>query len=440
MTDPRVLAAEKAAIAPLESAPGPGGLAFAGALGLLFAGALGAWGWQLLNGLEVTGLNSPVFWGVYITDFVFFVGVSHAGTLISAILRITDARWRTPYTRMAEMITIASLPFAATCVIVDLGRPERALNVILYPHLTSPILWDVVCISTYVTCSCLYFYTALIPDLAFCRDRWATRAGWRHWLYMVAALEWTDTPLQLRVHNRIMTGMSIALLGLVISVHTNVGFIFGMTIKPGWHTAIIGPYFVIGAALQGLGGLGLIGVILRRVLRLEPFINEHHLNQLRRFTIALICFWTYFTVAELLTTYYGGIPPEMLVFWSKVTGPFAWSFWGMILGCAVIPFILLVFQPGRLTAMLAWSGALINIGMWLERYTIVVPTAASPFIHTLARSYVPSWVEVMISVGWLAGFALLLASFMRVFPVLTLWELREEVEEEHAAEHGAPES
>ncbi|MEK7765463.1 MAG: NrfD/PsrC family molybdoenzyme membrane anchor subunit, partial [bacterium] len=205
-------AAEDSILAPVARPPGRREAGLVAGLAGAFLLALAAWGWQIANGLQVTGLNNPVFWGTYIVNFVFFIGVSHAGTLISAILRITQAQWRTPFTRMAEMITIASLPFAATCVIVDLGRPERMLNVILYPHFTSPILWDVACISTYVTLSCLYFYVALIPDLALCRDRLVRLPALLRTFYRLAALEWTDTERQRNLHNRIMTAMSVTLL------------------------------------------------------------------------------------------------------------------------------------------------------------------------------------------------------------------------------------
>jgi molybdopterin-containing oxidoreductase family membrane subunit len=396
-------------------------------LALVFLIGIGAWVRQLVFGLTETGLGVPIFWGVYIVNFVFFIGISHAGTLLSAILRIVKADWRAPFTRLAEMITITSIPFAATCVIVDMGRPDRFLNVILYPHFTSPILWDVCCITTYIIMSSLYFYTALIPDLALCRDRLNGHIPtWRMEFYHLSALGWTGSDTQKRLHHKIMTVLSIVLLALVISVHTNVGFVFGMTIKPGWHTAIIGPYFVIGAAEQGLGVLGLIAVFVRRVFRLHPWLTEKHLDSLRQFTLALTCFWGYFTGAEILTTFYGNAPAEMQVLWSKIAGPFWWSFWGMILGCFVIPFILLAFRPFRLSRVLALSGLSINIGMWLERYTIVVPSGANPFISFIGR-YFPSWTEWTITAGWIAGFLLLLLLFMRLFPILTVWEIEETV-------------
>jgi len=416
---------EAEVLGPLLARPGAPFWLSTSALAAVFAWGLGVWAWQILSGLKVTGLNVPVFWGVYIVNFVFFIGVSHAGTLISAILRITDAAWRRPFTRVAETITIASLPFAASSVIVDLGRPDRFLNVLLYPHLTSPILWDVLCIGTYLVMSCVYFYVALVPDLALCRDRLQDAAPWRARFYQVAALGWAGTPQEKRLHHRLMTVLSILLLALVISVHTNVGFIFGMTSKPGWHTAAIGPYFVIGAAFQGLGGLAAIIVLVRRLFRLEWIVTDDHLAQLKKFLLAMACFWAYFTFVEFLTTYYGQHTAEMEVFWAKVTGPFAPLFWTMLTFCFFIPFPLLALGRGDIGWVLFWAGISVNVGMWLERYCIIVPSGATPYLSLGVAHYTPSWVEWSITAAWFSGFCLLFLVFTRLFPILTVWELKE---------------
>ncbi len=419
---------ETEVLRPLTSKPGGGFLIAAAVLGGLFLWGALAWLWQVFNGLKVTGLGVPVFWGVYIVNFVFFIGVSHAGTLISAILRITDAAWRRPFTRIAETITIASLFFAASSVIIDLGRPDRFLNVILYPHLTSPILWDVLCISTYLLMSCLYFYLALVPDFALCRDRLQGVPAWQRGFYRWAALDWTGTQAQERLHHRLMSILSIVLLALVISVHTNVGFIFGMTTKPGWHSAAIGPYFVIGAAFQGLGGLAAIAVLLRKSFGFQWAIREAEFEALRKFFLAVCCFWGYFTFVELLTTFYGQHAAEMEVFQAKLSGEFGPGFWGMLIFCLAIPFPLLAFRIGTLESRLLWAGLSVNLGMWLERYTIIVPSGARPFLPWGPGHYSPSWVEWSVTLGWAAGFLLVFLLFTRILPMLTVWELREGME------------
>ncbi|MHB2026808.1 MAG: NrfD/PsrC family molybdoenzyme membrane anchor subunit [Elusimicrobiota bacterium] len=420
-----LLKIEDAVLAPLISKPGRNFEIVALALGTIFAWGLFTWAWQIAHGLMVTGLGVPVFWGVYIINFVFFIGISHAGTLISSILRIIDAEWRRPFTRMAESITIASLFFAVSCVIIDLGRPDRLFNVILYAHLTSPLLWDVICISTYLTVSCVYFYLALIPDLALCRDRLTQAAPWLRAVYRLAAMGWMGTMEEEQMHQKLMTALSVVLLALVISVHTNVGFVFGMTLKPGWHTALIGPYFVIGAALQGLGILASFAVVIRNVFHMEWAITEHELNCLRRFFLAICCFWAYFTFAEFLTTFYGQQPAEMAIFWSKINGQFSGVFWLMISCCFFIPFLLLAFRFWTLENRLFLAGIITNIGMWLERYTIIVPSGARPYLPWGFGHYTPSWAEISITAAWISGFVLVFLILTRFIPMLTIWELKE---------------
>ncbi len=426
--DARIKAIEEKTLAPLGQKITPRTYLIWSFLAATLLWGVLAWGWQIFNGMKVTGLNSPVFWGLYIVNFVFFIGVSHAGTLISSILRITEAHWRTPFTRVAEAITIASLPFAGTSVLVDIGRPDRLFNIFLYPHLSSPILWDVICISTYMGVSCLYFYVALIPDLALCRDRLKGVEKWRAALYRLAAVGWKNTSAEKKLHDRVMSVMSVVLLTLVISVHTNVGFMFGMTSKPGWHTAAIGPYFVIGAAFQGLGALAVIIVLIRKAFKLETIITPAHLGQLKKFFLAMACFWAYFTFTEFLTIYYGQHTAETAVLWEKLTGRFAIPFWSMLSLCLFIPFPLLVFGRGDISRILLWAGLSVNIGMWLERFCIVVPSAAMPMLPWQKTVYSPSWVEWSVTVGWFAGFVLCFLILARLLPVLTLWEFREETD------------
>ncbi len=417
---------EEAVLKPLVNPAGRRFMAFTWLLAAVFATGLAAWAWQIYHGLGVTGLGVPIFWGTYIINFVWFIGISHAGTLISAILRITDAAWRRPFTRIAETITIASLPFAVTCVIVDLGRPDRLLNVLLYPHMTSPLLWDVCCITAYFITSCLYFYIALIPDFATCRDRLTGKvSGWREKLYRWGAFGWKGTEAEVRVHRGFMTVLSVVLLALVVSVHTNVGFVFGMTSKPGWHTAVIGPYFVIGAAFQGLGALSFFIVFVRRAFHLEWLIPDEGLQQLRKFFLALTCFWGYFTGAELLTTFYGQHTAEMAVFNAKWFGQYSISFWAMIAGCFFIPFYLLATGRKNIERNLLWAGFIGNVGMWLERYTIIVPSGSRPFLPWGIGHYSLSMVEWSIFAAWVSGFFLVFLLFTRILPMLTIWEIEE---------------
>src|SRR3989338_6312382 len=240
-------------------------------VGVLFSVAL--WGLyayvtQLRQGLIVTGLRDQIFWGLYITNFVFFIGISHAGTLISAILRICRAEWRRPITRMAEAITVLVLFIGAGNVIMDLGRPDRALNVILHPNFRSPLLWDVASITTYLTASILYLYLPLIPDLALLRDRLPRR----RWLYRRLALGWTGTPQQQRRLEMAISIMAVVVIPIAVSVHTVVSLVFSMTIQPMWHSTIFGPYFVAGAIFSGIAALIIAMALIRKVYRLEGYL------------------------------------------------------------------------------------------------------------------------------------------------------------------------
>ena len=231
---------------------------------------------QYHSGLGVTGLSRPTYWGVYITNFVFFIGISHAGTLISAILRISRAEWRRAITRSAEVITVMVLLFGVGNILIDLGRPDRMLNVIKHPHFTSPLLWDVTSITCYLTASTIYLYLPLIPDIARLRDH---RVKW-HWFYRLLALGWQETPRQKRILERLIAIMAVAVIPIAVSVHTVVSYVFSMTIQPMWHSAIFGPYFVVGAIFSGIAALLIAMAIIRKVYHLEEYLKEIHFNYL----------------------------------------------------------------------------------------------------------------------------------------------------------------
>jgi Ni/Fe-hydrogenase subunit HybB-like protein len=393
--------------------------------GTLFAiGLWGAFAWwtQLRKGLSVTGLNVPVFWGLYITNFVFFIGISHAGTLISAILRLAHAEWRRSITRAAEVITVLVLFFGMGCVILDLGRPDRVLNVLRYGNFTSPLLWDVTSVACYLTASTIYLFLPLIPDIAILRDRIPSRA----WLYRPLALGWTGTPKQRRILERLIAGMAVIVIPIAVSVHTVVSWVFAMTVQPMWHSTIFGPYFVVGAIFSGIGAIIIAMAIIRKAYHLEQYLKPIHFNNLGLLLLVMSLLWFYFTFAEFLTTYYGGEPMHMVIFLSKTEGKFSPQFWTMVVTCFVIPFALLA--NGR-TRTKVWgtvaASISVEIGMWLERFLIVVPSLSSPRVPLSAPSYVPSWVEWSLFAAFISMFILLYAVFTKLFPIVSIWEIRE---------------
>ncbi len=394
-------------------------------LGGIFGWGLIAWAYQIKNGLGVTGQNGFVYWAIYETNFIFFIGISHAGTLISSVLRIANVEWRRPFTRLAEAVTVFSLPFGATCVIVHLGNPQRVFNVLKHPAITSPILWDVMCISTYLLSSCIYFYLAMIPDIALCRDRLTNASPFRRWLYRTLSLGWTGTERQWRILDKILAGMSVFLFALVVSVHTNVSFVWGMTLKPGWQTSIIGPYFVLGAIFSGVATVIVVAAAVRKFFRLERYLTDYHFDRIGGFLLALSCFWFYFTFVEHFMAFYWNMPHEMAVMRARVLGEFKWLFWfGMALGCFFLPLPLLALKRRSLPVLVITS-IIINIGMWFERFLIVVPSNTRPLLPYGIGSYTPTWVELSIFAGWVAGFCWLLLLFVKFFPSLTVWEVLE---------------
>ncbi len=391
---------------------------------------------QLRLGMGVTGMNRPIFWGVYITNFVFFIGLSHAGTLVSAILRIVGAEWRRPFTRLAEAVTVFSLPFGAGSILIDLGRIDRMGEVLLHPRFQSPILWDVTAVSTYMISSVIFFYLALIPDIALLRDRYPHAAAWRRRLYQVLALGWKGTAAQHRRLERIMGWFAIYLSLLVVTVHTVVSWIFGLTIVPGWHSAIIGPYFLVGAIFSGVAAVGVVAAVLRRALGLQEYITPRHFNYLGQFLAALAIAWFYFTFAEVLTTIYGSEPAHLAVFFAKFREEFSWVFFAMFFFCFLLPLPILAWRRTRTIFGVTLAGISINLGMWLERYTVIVPSLSRPRLPYEWGVYSPTWIEWSVTAACFAGIILLYTLFAKLFPVVAIWELQEEAPEPLGAQEG----
>jgi len=390
-------------------------------LALIILWALYAYLNQYRQGLGITGLARPIFWGVYITNFVFFIGISHAGTLISAILRLAKAEWRRSITRSAEVITVLVLFFGVGNILMDLGRPDRMLNIIQYAQFQSPLLWDVSSISVYLTASSIYLYLPLIPDIALLRDY---RGKWK-WFYRILALGWNGSEKQHRWLERGIAFMAILVIPVAVSVHTVVSFVFAMTIQPMWHSAIFGPYFVAGAIFSGIAALIVAMNLIRKAYHLEDYLRPVHFNNLGILLLVMTLLWFYFTFTEYLTVYYGGEPLHMDIFWSKFTGRFAPYFWGMFLFCFLIPLPILSLRRTRTPTGTLIASISVIVGMWLERYVIVVPTLTHPRLPNEEVIYFPTWVEWSILAGCLSFFVLLYMIFTKVFPIVSIWEVRE---------------
>ncbi|MBI2818487.1 MAG: polysulfide reductase NrfD [Acidobacteria bacterium] len=376
---------------------------------------------QLRDGLGVTGLTVPVYWGIYITNFVFFIGISHAGTLISAILRIVHAEWRRSITRAAEVITVMVLLFGAGSVIVDLGQPNRALNIFFHPNFRSPLLWDVCSITVYFLSSTFYLYLPLIPDIALLRDRgnkWS-------WFYRVLALGWQGTEKQKHRLEKAIAVMAILVIPIAVSVHTVVSWVFAMTVQPMWHSTIFGPYFVVGAIFSGIAALIIALAIVRKVYGLEAYLKDVQFENLGRLLLVMALLWFYFTFAEHLTVYYGQEPEEMHILLSKLTGPYWPAFWGMVACCFVIPVPILAIKRLRTVTGTVVASAFIVVGMWLERFIIVVPSLSQPRLMPTEVVYHPTWAELFVTLGFFSTFILFYVLFTKLFPIVSVWEVQE---------------
>ncbi|MGQ9647066.1 MAG: NrfD/PsrC family molybdoenzyme membrane anchor subunit [Thermodesulfobacteriota bacterium] len=376
---------------------------------------------QYRQGLGITGLARPIFWGVYITNFVFFIGISHAGTLISAILRLAKAEWRRSITRSAEVITVLVLFFGVGNILMDLGRPDRMLNILQYAQFKSPLLWDVSSISIYLTASSIYLYLPLIPDIALLRDY----GGKWQWFYRILALGWQGSEKQHRRLEKGIAFMAILVIPVAVSVHTVVSFVFAMTIQPMWHSAIFGPYFVAGAIFSGIAALIVAMNLIRKVYHLEDYLRPVHFNNLGILLLVMTLLWFYFTFTEYLTVYYGGEPLHMDILWSKFTGRFAPTFWGMFVFCFLIPLPILSMRRTRTPLGTLIASISIIVGMWLERFIIVVPTLTNPRLPNEKVIYFPTWVEWSVLAGCISFFILLYMIFTKIFPIVSIWEVRE---------------
>jgi Ni/Fe-hydrogenase subunit HybB-like protein len=402
-----------------------------GVLGLIVLWAFFAFGWQIYWGLGVNGYPHSIFWAMFIVNFVFWIGLSHSGTLISAILRVTHAEWRRPITRGAEVMTVLTLSMGALFPLIHVGRNWRIYYVFPYPNerelwsnFHSPILWDFAAISTYLTASLLYLYLPMIPDLALLRDRAPDR--FRGFLYRALALGWTGTEREWR-RLRIALGlMAFVVIPIAVSVHSIVSWDFAMSIVPMWHSTIFAPYFVIGAIYSGTALVVTIMVLLRWVFRYEAYLTRQHFDNLGKITLAVCIAWTYFYFAEILTTWYGRLEAEYRVITEIMYGVYAPFFWAMIAFNFVIPFSLLLFRRVRRSILAIFIiSILINVGMYIERYLIVIPGLSRSHMPFMWTNWTPTWVEISMSVGTFAGFTLLYILFTKFFPIIAIWEIKE---------------
>ncbi len=398
-----------------------------------------AFAFQVYGGIGAAGIRRPVFWGFYITNFVFWIGLSHAGTLISAILRLANATWRRPVTRCAEVITVFALSIGATFPVIHLGRPWLAFWLFPYPsergiwpNIRSPLLWDFFAINTYLLGSVTFLLLPMIPDMALIRDR---STGMRKKIYSFAALGWRGTSKQWHRLESAMQIMAVAVIPAAVSVHSIVSWDFAMAPVPMWHSTIFAPYFVAGAIFSGIAALIIAMALLRKFLHLEEYLLPIHFENLGKLLLVMSLLWFYFVFAERLTAWYGNEPSEMTVFWVTQTGSFSPLFWLMVFCNFLLPFPILAIKKLRTITGTVIASIGVVIGMWLERFLIIVPSLSHKYLPYSWGTYRPTWVEITITAGTFAGMVMLYMLFAKTVPIISIWELKAK---EHLTSDHAP--
>jgi molybdopterin-containing oxidoreductase family membrane subunit len=395
------------------------------------------------TGIGLWGNNIPVGWAFGIINFVWWIGIGYAGTFISAILLLLEQRWRTSINRFAEAMTLFAVMQAGLYPLLHLGRPWFAYWLIPYPatmqiwpQWKSALPWDAAAIATYFTVSLLFFYVGLLPDLAAVRDR-ATSRG-RRVFYGVLALGWRGSAEHLR-HYRVVYGLLAGLsTPLVVSVHSIVSSDFAITLLPGWHSTIFPPFFVAGAILSGFGMVLTLIIPARRAFRMERVITERHLDNLAKLTLVTAWVVTYSYVVELFIAWYGGDPFEGYQFFvERSHGPGAFVTAAMFTCNAIVPQVLWSRRMRRNEAVLFVVSILVNVGMWAERFVIIVHGLQRDFLPSSFGAYRPTLTDLSLFGGTLAFFGLLFLGFLRFFPFVPLAEVKElGAELAHEEEHG----
>ncbi len=403
-------------------------------LGIFVLGAMCAAGFMFNRGLGVSGLNRPVMWGFFITNFVFWIGISHAGVMLSAILRLSKAEWRRPATRAAEVLTVFSLMTAMLMPLIHAGRPWRVFYWVfpfdwargVYPNVRSALVWDPSAVFTYLISSTLFVYIALLPDLAVVRDR---STGIRRQIYSVLAMGWRGNSRQWKL--QIIAGvlLSALILPVFVSVHSIVSFDFSMAISvKSWHSTIFPPYFVVGAVHSGVAAVVIVMAVMRWLYGWQAYIRPEHFDALGRLLLVVATGWFFFFVLEFLFGLYSLEADEIRVKdFLTAQAPWSWWFITFVGTTYFIPVSMWLFKGIRRNpALMIVACVSVNIGMWLERFLIIVPgLAQKQTLNFTWYTYAPSPVEVVIVIGTFALVCMLLLLFAKVFPLIPLYDIKE---------------
>jgi len=397
---------------------------------VVFVHSAGAvWVYQVYKGLGIAGYAHPVFWAVYIVTFVFWVGIAHAGTLISAILYLFRSKWRNAINRSAEAMTVFAVLTAAQFLGIHVGRIWKSYFILPYPNqrglwvnFKSPLVWDTFAISTYGTISALFLFVGLIPDFAIARDR---STGWRKVLYTALALGWQGKSKQWKAWNRTVLHLSGLCTPLVLSVHSVVSWDFAMSIVPTWHATIFAPYFVAGAIFSGFAMVLTMMIPVRRIYGLEAYITDYHFDNMAKFILLTSLIVGYSYIMEFFIAWYSGNEFEQTAWWYRVFGPYWISTWTMLICNTMIPQVFWFKRARTHVPTVFLVSIFVNIGMWFERYVIIVIGLSHEYNPAVWNIYTPRPAELMILAGSFGFFAMFFVIFIKLFPVIAVAEMKE---------------
>ena len=395
-------------------------------------GLVYSWGRLILEGVGIAGVNRPAYWGIFLVNTVFWIGISHAGTFISAILRVFKAEFRRPFTRAAELMTTFGLVQAGFSVFMHMGRVWLSYWLMpipnqrqLWPNFHSPLSWDLLAITTYLLSSTMYLFLPLIPDLAMARDR-TPDGTWQKTFYRILALGFRGTEGEWTHLRNALNIFAFAIIPVMFSVHTIVSWDFAMATRPGWSSTIFGPYFVVGALHSGMGAVVMVLAVVRKTMKnMEYFIRAEHFEAIGKLMLIISMTWAYFFFNDYIVQWYGGDKwTKTLLHWHEA-GPMGWMWFAMLICNVAIPWAILWNKKWRSTPWLIFIvGLLINFGMWFERYIIVPISLTINRMPFTWRLYQPG-IEIPLGIGTLAFFILLYMAASRLVPLIPVWEVQE---------------
>lgn len=390
----------------------------------------GAWGYLIAEGLGVAGVNRPSYWGIFLVNTVFWIGISHAGTFVSALLRVFKAEFRRPFTRAAELMTTFGLVQAGLCIFMHMGRVWLSYWMLpypnertLWPNFHSPLSWDFLAINTYLLASTMYLFLPLIPDLAMARDR---SKGWRKVFYRLLALGFRGTEGEWTHLRTAMNIFAFAIIPVMFSVHTIVSWDFAAATRPGWSSTIFGPYFVVGALQSGIAAVAMVLVVIRATMKnMKYFLRPEHFDAMGKLMLIVSMAWAYFFFNDYMVQWYGGDKFTQMLLEFHEKGPLGWMWFAMLICNIAVPFLTLWNKKIRRTPGLLFTvGLIINFGMWFERYIIIPVSLTINRMPFTWRLYKPG-IEIILGIGTLSFFILIYMIASRLIPLVPVWEVQE---------------